>query len=51
MWFSAIEIEQVLLDHPAIKECAVFGVPDDTYGEIITVAIVLQEKSDVEVHY
>ena len=35
---SALEIENVLLAHPAIRECAVFGVEDPTWGEIIAVA-------------
>ncbi|MBK9467705.1 MAG: acyl-CoA synthetase [Gammaproteobacteria bacterium] len=40
---SALEIENVLLAHPAIRECAVFGVEDPTWGEIIAVAAVLRE--------
>lgn len=38
---SALEIESVLLEHPAISECAVVGLPDDTWGEIVAAAIVL----------
>ena len=37
---SALEIEAVLLDHPGIAECAVVGIPDDTWGEVVAVAIV-----------
>ena len=28
------EVERALYDHPAIAECAVVGVPDDTWGEV-----------------
>jgi fatty-acyl-CoA synthase len=31
---STIEVEQVLLSHPAVAECAVVGIPDDRWGEV-----------------
>ncbi|HEX9166481.1 MAG TPA: acyl-CoA synthetase [Gemmatimonadales bacterium] len=37
---SALEIEEVLREHPAIAECAVVGVPDEVYGERVAVAVV-----------
>ena len=29
------EIEDVLYLHPAVVDCAVFGVPDDRHGEVL----------------
>ena len=37
---SALEIEDVLLRHEAICECAVVGVPDDEWGERVACAVV-----------
>lgn len=39
---SALEIESVLLDHPAILECAVVGLDDETWGEVVAAAVVLK---------
>jgi acyl-CoA synthetase (AMP-forming)/AMP-acid ligase II len=35
------EIEDVLLRHPAVRECAVVGLPDSEWGERIAAAVVL----------
>ncbi len=45
---SALEIEATLLTHPAIRECAVVGVPDDTWGEAVAVAIVARDGEHIE---
>ncbi|MEU9476076.1 o-succinylbenzoate--CoA ligase [Streptomyces sp. NPDC048191] len=34
------EIEDLLLTHPGIAECAVIGVPDDTWGEVPRAVVV-----------
>lgn len=34
------EVERVLLAHPAVAACAVFGCPDDTWGEQVAAAVV-----------
>jgi acyl-CoA synthetase (AMP-forming)/AMP-acid ligase II len=39
---SPEEVEAVLLQHPAVGEAAVFGVPDPKYGEEISAAVVLR---------
>ena len=45
---SALEIEAALLEHPDIRECAVIGLPDDTWGEAVTAVVVLKEKPSLE---
>ena len=42
---SALDIEQVLLDHPDILECAVLGAPDAVYGERVAVLLVRRSGS------
>jgi fatty-acyl-CoA synthase len=36
----AAEVEAVLLDHPAVAEAALVGVPDDRWGEVGVVAVI-----------
>ncbi|MBW1785049.1 MAG: long-chain-fatty-acid--CoA ligase [Deltaproteobacteria bacterium] len=40
------EVEDVLYMHPAVLEAAVFGVPDDKWGEAIKAAVSLKEGMD-----
>jgi len=35
------EIEQALLDHPAVSDVAVFGIPDEEWGEQVKAAVEL----------
>jgi long-chain acyl-CoA synthetase len=41
------EVETVLYQHPAVREAAVYGVPDDNWGERVTAAISLREGATV----
>ena len=36
----SLEVESVLCQHPGVSECAVVGVPDETYGEALLAAVV-----------
>lgn len=38
----SVEVENVLYAHPAVLECAVFGVADAVWGERVTAAVVLR---------
>lgn len=41
------EIEQVLATHPAVVDCAVFGVPDERSGEAVRALVELRTETDV----
>jgi acyl-CoA synthetase (AMP-forming)/AMP-acid ligase II len=41
----AAEVEAVLLALPGVEDCAVFGLPDDTWGESVAAAIVVAADS------
>jgi fatty-acyl-CoA synthase len=43
---SSIEVEDVLTSHPAVREVAVIGIPDDKWGELVT-GLVVTDGSDV----
>ena len=38
------EVENVLYMHPKVLEAAVFGVPDEKWGEAVTAAVVLKQN-------
>lgn len=43
---SALEIEEVLREHDNIQECAVVGLPNEEWGQVIAAVIILKNQSD-----
>jgi fatty-acyl-CoA synthase len=41
------EVEQVLLAHPAVQDCAVIGLPDEKWGERVTAVVQLRPGQTV----
>ena len=41
--FSPLEVDEVLMDHPAVQQCVTFAVPHDKLGEEVAAAVVLRE--------
>jgi acyl-CoA synthetase (AMP-forming)/AMP-acid ligase II len=42
------EVERILIEHPAVLEAAVYGVPDPTWGERVTAAVVARPGTSVD---
>lgn len=45
IWVSPVEVEGVLLEHPAMRECAVVGVRDEAGLEKVKAFVVLKDSS------
>jgi fatty-acyl-CoA synthase len=43
---SSIEVEDVLLSHPSVREAAVIGIPDEKWGELVTALVVVETPVD-----
>ena len=41
------EVEQALMEHPAIQDCAVVGLPDEKWGERVTAVVQFHPGSSV----
>jgi fatty-acyl-CoA synthase len=44
-WISSMELENLLMAHPAVLEAAVFGVPDERWGERPLAAVVVRDHA------
>jgi acyl-CoA synthetase (AMP-forming)/AMP-acid ligase II len=44
----SVEVEQTLLAHDAVMDCAVIGLPDEKWGERVTAVVQLHEGRRVE---
>ncbi|MGH8717332.1 MAG: AMP-binding protein [Burkholderiales bacterium] len=47
---SPREVDEALLEHPAIAQAVAFSLPHPTLGEDIAAAVVLKEKDSTEAH-
>ncbi|CAO1352657.1 unnamed protein product [Diamesa tonsa] len=45
---SALEMETKLLEHPAIEDCAVVGIPDDVHGQKIVALVQYRNEKKTE---
>ena len=40
---SPLEVDEILMDHPAVQQCVTFAAPHDKLGEEVAAAVVLRE--------
>ena len=46
-WISSVELELLIMDHPAVLEAAVVAVPDDRWQERPLAAVVVKKDAEV----
>ncbi|MBA3524123.1 MAG: AMP-binding protein, partial [Geodermatophilaceae bacterium] len=44
------EVERVVCEHPAVREAAVIGVPDEQFGERLKAVVVLRDGQSLTLH-
>jgi acyl-CoA synthetase (AMP-forming)/AMP-acid ligase II len=47
---SPREVDEVLMDHPAVQQVVTFAVPDEKLGEDVAAAVVLHEGAQLTHH-
>jgi acyl-CoA synthetase (AMP-forming)/AMP-acid ligase II len=45
---SPYEVEAALTSHPAVREAACFGLPDEKYGEEVAAVVALEREANVD---
>lgn len=45
-WISSVDLENLLIAHPAVREASVVGVPDERWQERPLAAVVLEDDAD-----
>lgn len=48
-WISSMDLENTLMAHPQVREAAVIGIPDETWGERPLAAVVPEQGAQVTV--
>ncbi len=48
---SGIEVENVLLEHPDVLECAVIGTPDEARGQVVSAYVVAKRPPADELNF
>ena len=41
------EVEAIIFDHPAVREVAVYGIPDTRWGELVAACVVLKPETQL----
>jgi len=44
---SALEIEEVIREHPSVTDCAVVGMPDEEWGERVSASVELRDGASL----
>jgi fatty-acyl-CoA synthase len=47
-WISSVDLENLLMAHPAVAEAAVIAIPDDRWGERPLAAVVLRDGQSAD---